>query len=130
MEIVYSKIISVIADTITTVIGLKQITLIQSDKKKVKNSIKYLEKAIRKTVEHIDEIDSSKYSDEEIAQYWKEAGERISLVPNLNRNAYYIFQKELYWRSGKSKKFINNKDKITMKSMLLLVEKLRIELND
>lgn len=96
MEIVYSKIISAIADTITTILGLREINLIRNDKKKVKESIKYLEKAIRKTVEHINEINNSKYSNEEIAQYWKEAGERISLVPRLNRNAYYIFQKELY----------------------------------
>ena len=130
MEIVYSKIISAIADTLTTILGLKELGVKNIDKIKIQKAIKYLEKAIIKTIEKIEENDTVKYSNEEIAQFWKEAGERIALVPNLSRNAFYIFQKEMYWRSGQSEKYVNNKDRITIKSMLLLVQKLRDELND
>ncbi len=129
MVIVYSSLIRGIAYALSSFDKILSISknFTGSEKRNIKNALKALANAISKTVEHI-EIKPQKYSDKEIATFWKEAGERLSLVPDMTQSTHWIFQKELYWRAGGSIRFINDIERIKIKSMLLLAEKLREKL--
>ncbi len=94
------------------------------EKRNIKNALIALENAIRLTVEHL-EIKSKKYSEKEIADLWKVAGEKLSSVSGMKEATNWIFQKELYWIAGGSNKFIKDKERISISNMLNVVQRLR-----